>query len=95
MAAFHVRSWTALEQNSSVKESCLVTLQLRWNTILILDTKARPHSKAARLVPELYPEKTAFASQMAGRHFVEQKPTMKFARRVVLDILCSNCIEFP
>lgn len=42
-AAFHVGSWTVCEQNS--KENCLVTLQLRRNTILITDGMARTHFK--------------------------------------------------
>lgn len=47
VAAFHVGSWTASEQNS--RENCLVTLQLRWNTILIPDTTARTHFKAGEI----------------------------------------------
>lgn len=47
VAAFHVGSQTASEQNS--RENCLVTLQLRWNTILIPDRTARTHFKAGEI----------------------------------------------
>lgn len=36
----------------------------------------------------------AFASQMSGKHLVEQKPTMRLAKDAVLEILCRNCTEF-
>lgn len=88
VAAFHIRFWTPLEHNNSIKKElpCNPSAQVEDQCNSGYESKKKKHFKVGKISTKVAsPRNTEFGSQTSWKHFVVQKPTTKFSKPALLN----------